>query len=97
MTVAEYEKKYTELSKYATTVIADETDQCKRFEEGLREEIRTPVTASVECMDFSRLVEAAMRVERSLMEKKMEHDSFKSPLFWRYSGTVRKEICTRRI
>lgn len=31
MSVAKYEKKYTELSKYATTIVTDETDQCKRF------------------------------------------------------------------
>ena len=46
--MAEYEKKYTELSKYAMTIVADEIDRCKRFEEGLREEIRTPVTANAD-------------------------------------------------
>lgn len=48
MFIAEYEKRYTKLAKYAMTIIADETDWCKRFEEGLQKEIRTPVTASVE-------------------------------------------------
>ena len=46
--------------------MAEEADKCKRFEKGLRSEIRTPVTASTEWMDFVKLVEAAMRVEKSL-------------------------------
>uniref|UniRef100_A0A0A0LR88 Retrotransposon gag domain-containing protein n=2 Tax=Cucumis sativus TaxID=3659 RepID=A0A0A0LR88_CUCSA len=44
MTVVEYEKKYTKLSKYATSLIEDEAKRCKRFEEGLREKIRTPMS-----------------------------------------------------
>lgn len=48
MTVVEYKKKYTELSKYALPIIANEADCCKRSEEGLRREIRTPVTTSAE-------------------------------------------------
>ena len=78
MTVAKYKKKYTELSKYAITIIADEADWCKRFEEGLWEEIRTLVTASAEWVDFSKLVEAAMCVERSLAERKIEGESVRS-------------------
>lgn len=39
MSVAKYEKKYTKLSKYATSIIQDEIDKFKRFEDGLREEI----------------------------------------------------------
>lgn len=74
MSVAEYEKKYTELAKYAMVVIADETDRCKRFEEGLQKEIRTPVIASVEWSDFAKLVEAAMRVEKSIAKEKAEKE-----------------------
>ena len=76
MTVAEYEKKYTELSKYATRVIVDEGERCKRFEEGLREEIRTPVAACADWNDFSKLVEVALRVEKSLNERKRERETF---------------------
>lgn len=46
MTVVEYEKRYTELVKYAMTIIVDEIDRCKYFEEGLRKEIHTPMTAN---------------------------------------------------
>ncbi|KAA0060484.1 Gag protease polyprotein-like protein [Cucumis melo var. makuwa] len=78
MTIAEYEKKYTELSMYATRVIEDEVERCKRFEEGLREEIRTPVTACADWNDFSKLVEAALRVEKSLNERKQERETSKN-------------------
>lgn len=66
MAVAEYENKFTELSKYAGTIVASEIDHCKRFEEGLRREIRTPTTANAEWTEYSKLVETALRVERSL-------------------------------
>ncbi|TYK18952.1 Retrotransposon gag protein [Cucumis melo var. makuwa] len=36
MAIAEYEKKFRELGKYAISFIMDEEDKCKHFEEGLR-------------------------------------------------------------
>lgn len=77
MTVAEYEKRYTKLAKYAMAIIADEMDRGKRFEEDLRKEICTPVTVSVESTNFSKLVEAAMKVEKSLSEEKTEKETFR--------------------
>ncbi|KAA0042457.1 reverse transcriptase [Cucumis melo var. makuwa] len=77
MTVVEYEKKYTELSKYATRVIEDEVERCKRFEEGLKE-IHTPVTSCADWNDFSKLVEAALRVQKSLNERKRERETSKN-------------------
>lgn len=47
MIVADYEKKFTKLAKYAMIAIADETDRCKRFEEGLQKEIRTLVQSGM--------------------------------------------------
>ena len=35
MFVAEYEKKFTELARYALALKAKKADKCKRFEEGL--------------------------------------------------------------
>ncbi|KAA0040577.1 uncharacterized protein E6C27_scaffold262G001470 [Cucumis melo var. makuwa] len=45
-------------------------EKCRRFERGLRFEIRTPVTAIAKWMDFSQLVETALRVEQSIVEEK---------------------------
>ena len=78
MSVAEYEKKFTELAKYALAIVAEEADKCKRFEEGLRGEIRTLVIASTEWINFTKLVEAAMRVEKSLTEGKTDKSGSKA-------------------
>lgn len=43
--MAEYEKKYTKLSRYAETILAFENDKCKQFDKGLRKEIHTAVTS----------------------------------------------------
>ncbi|KAA0040646.1 DNA/RNA polymerases superfamily protein [Cucumis melo var. makuwa] len=40
LSVAEYERKYTELSRYANVIVASESDRCRRFERGLRFEIQ---------------------------------------------------------
>lgn len=45
----------------------DEREKCKRFEEGLQCSIRT-VVIGLGFTDFGKLVEAAMRVERCLVE-----------------------------
>ncbi|KAA0035808.1 DNA/RNA polymerases superfamily protein [Cucumis melo var. makuwa] len=70
LTVAEYERKYTELSRYADVIIASESDRCRRFERGLRFEIRTPVTAIAKWTNFSQLVETALHVEQSITKEK---------------------------
>ncbi|KAL0548783.1 hypothetical protein IC582_013255 [Cucumis melo] len=70
LSVGEYERKYTELSRYADVIIASESDRCRRFERGLRFEIRTPVTAIAKWTNFSQLVETALRVEQSITEEK---------------------------
>ncbi|KAL0560470.1 hypothetical protein IC582_000875 [Cucumis melo] len=70
LSVAKYERKYTELSRYADVIVASESDRCRRFERGLRFEIRTPVTAIPKWTNFSQLVETALRVEQSITEEK---------------------------
>uniref|UniRef100_A0A9I9ELL1 CCHC-type domain-containing protein n=1 Tax=Cucumis melo TaxID=3656 RepID=A0A9I9ELL1_CUCME len=68
--VAEYERKYTKLSRYAEVIVTSESDRCCRFERGLHFEIRTPVTVIAKWTDFSQLVETALRVELSIVEEK---------------------------
>ncbi|XP_022847478.1 uncharacterized protein LOC111369990 [Olea europaea var. sylvestris] len=46
MTVAEYQVRFIELSKYAQVLVSNEIDKCRRFENGSREEIRLVVTAA---------------------------------------------------
>ncbi|TYK02484.1 Retrotransposon gag protein [Cucumis melo var. makuwa] len=82
-TVAEYGKKFMELARYAITFIMNEEDKCMHFEEGLRTSIRALVTACAGSLDFSKLVEAAIRIEKCLVEEdeeKMVEGEESSPL-----------------
>ncbi|KAA0035528.1 Retrotransposon protein [Cucumis melo var. makuwa] len=45
LSVVKYERKYTKLSRYADVIVASESDRCRRFERGLRFEIK--VTSGV--------------------------------------------------
>lgn len=66
MSVEEYESRFTKLAKNALAFVIDEIDKCKRFKQGLKGEIRTSVMASMNWLDFAKLVEGTMRVESNL-------------------------------
>ena len=68
MTVAEYEVRFTQLSRYALMMVATEKDRCRRFEEGLSYNIRSRL-ASSDLRTYQELKAAAIRVERLLREK----------------------------
>ncbi|KAA0054739.1 uncharacterized protein E6C27_scaffold437G00090 [Cucumis melo var. makuwa] len=81
-TVAMYEKKFTQLVKYAITFILDEEGKCKRFKEYLRTATRAVVTSSASWSDFSKLVEATIHAEKCLAEgdeEKMLKEEKSSP------------------
>ena len=64
--VAEYEKEFNHLSKYAPEAVLTEAFQCMQFEDGLHDSIKrylAPVT-SLQHVNFYHLVQAAMKVER---------------------------------
>ncbi|XP_043813083.1 uncharacterized protein LOC110614775 [Manihot esculenta] len=63
MTVAEYEREFIRLSRYAREMIPTEEAKCKRFEQGLNTEIRMLLVA-LQIRDFSALVNAALNVEK---------------------------------
>ena len=46
MTVAEYEVRFTQLSRYAPMMVATEKDRCRRFEEGLNYNIQSRLALS---------------------------------------------------
>ncbi|KAA0037886.1 Gag protease polyprotein-like protein [Cucumis melo var. makuwa] len=58
------------VAEYADSIVASESDRYRRFERGLRFEIRTPVTAIAKWTNFSQLVKIALRVEQSITEEK---------------------------
>ena len=64
--MAEYEKEFSHLSKYAPESVLTEAFRCKQFEDGLHDSIKrylAPMT-SLQTVDFYQLVQAAMKVEK---------------------------------
>ena len=66
LSVAEYEKEFSHLSKYALELVLTEAFRCRQFEDGLHDSIKrylAPMT-SLKAVDFYQLVQAAIKVER---------------------------------
>ena len=80
MTVAESEKEFSRLSKYAPEFVLTEKFRCRQFEEGLQESIKRYLMAvtSLQVVNFYQLVQAAIKIEKSEMksqEKKRKRKS----------------------
>ncbi|KGN47273.1 hypothetical protein Csa_017002 [Cucumis sativus] len=60
LSVAKYEKKFTELAKYAMVLVALETERCMQFVNGLRGETRPPIVSITVRNDYAQLVDAAV-------------------------------------
>ncbi|KAA0062421.1 hypothetical protein E5676_scaffold313G001620 [Cucumis melo var. makuwa] len=73
LSVAEY-KKFTELTKYAMTLIDYEAERCRQFVRGLRGKIRTSVVPIVIRSDYAYLVDVALWVEKSLGMKRPSYE-----------------------
>ncbi|KAL5844407.1 hypothetical protein ACOSQ4_010365 [Xanthoceras sorbifolium] len=73
LTMTEYEREFVRLSKYARDMVATEADNCRRFEDGLNDYIRLQV-AAFEFEDFTRLISAALNVERIKKEEQARRD-----------------------
>ena len=66
LSVAEYEKEFSHLNKYAPELVLTEAFRCRQFEDGLHDSIKRylePMT-SLQGVDFYQLVQVAMKVER---------------------------------
>ena len=69
MSVTEYQREFTRLSKYAPEILVSEEEKCRRFEDGLNDHIRAHVTAFFH-EDFSKIVTCALNVERVKKEER---------------------------
>ena len=70
--MAEYEKEFSHLIKYAPELVLTEAFRCRQFEDGLHDSIKRylgPMT-SLQQVDFYQLIQAAMKVERRKMNSK---------------------------
>ena len=68
--MAEYEKEFSHLSKYAPESVLTKKLRCRQFEEGLHESIKRYLMAvtSLQVVNFYQLVQAAIRIEKSEMK-----------------------------
>ena len=69
MTVTEYERKFVRLSRYARECVSTEAIMCKRFEDGLNEDIKLLVDI-LEIKEFLVLVERACKADELRKEKR---------------------------
>ncbi|KAA0036513.1 DNA/RNA polymerases superfamily protein [Cucumis melo var. makuwa] len=81
ITVEEYEKRFIELAKYASTFVIDEEDKCKQFKDGLQTEIRAWITNNMnwafcqilsKCGDLSEPKKCAQSVNQPYQPDKAE-------------------------
>ena len=82
LSVAQYEKEFSHLSKYAPESVLTEAFRCRQFEDGLHKSIKrylAPVTIFQQ-VNFYQLVQAAMKVERSEASSK---EIFQKKKFYR--------------
>ena len=63
MSVTEYQREFTQLSKYAPKILVTEEEKCRKFEDGLSDHIRAYVIRFCHD-DFSKIVTCAQHVER---------------------------------
>ena len=70
MSLTEYQREFTRLSKYALEMLVTEEEKCRKFEDGHNDYIRAHVTGFGH-EDFSKIVTCALNVERM---KKEEYD-----------------------
>ena len=85
LTVAEYEKEFSRLSKYAPESVLKEKFRCRQFEEGLHESIKRYLTTvtSLQVVNFYQLVQAAIKIEkfeRKSLERKRKSSQEGVPL-----------------
>ena len=70
MSVIEYQREFTRLSKYTPEMLVIEEEKCRKFEDGLNDYIQAYVIGFGHD-DFSKIVTCALNVERV---KKEEYD-----------------------
>ncbi|KAA3470402.1 Gag-Pol polyprotein [Gossypium australe] len=100
MTVTEYEREFVRLSKYALECVSTEDITCKRFEDGLNEDVHL-FFGVLELKEFVVLVDRACKAEELVKEKRMveikSRDSRKRQLGKSFQSSSKKsrEFTTR--
>ena len=66
LSMAEYEKEFSHLRKYAPEVVLAKAFQCRQFEDGLHDSIKRylALVTSLQKVNFYQLVQVVMKVGR---------------------------------
>ena len=70
--MAEYEGKFTKLSKYASELVTNEQKRIRRFLQGLNVEIQEGL-ATAQISTFTETLKKAQRVERAKLQVRDSH------------------------
>ena len=68
LSVTEYLREFTKLSKYAPDMLVSEDEKCRKFEDDLNDHIRAHVIGFCHD-DFSKIMTCALNVERVKKEE----------------------------
>ena len=79
--MVEYERRFTELSRYAMEFISTEANLAKRFEQGLRPATREKLVA-LKIWDYGDMVDRATLVERDIEDSQRQQS-------WAREGPIR--------
>ncbi len=71
--MAEYEREFVRLSRYGREIVPTKADQCRRFKEGLNDNIKLMIIA-LGIIDFAKLVDAALKMKRVRINKHNRRD-----------------------
>ena len=80
MTVLEYEKKFTELSRFVTKYVSTEEEKAQRFQQGLEYWIRDRVSM-FEIETYAGVVQKAALIESNGAQSRKELDNRKRKVF----------------
>ncbi|XP_058084588.1 uncharacterized protein LOC131232378 [Magnolia sinica] len=67
LTVHQYDAKFTELSRFITFLVSDETCKAQKFEEGLRASIRSRLTPFLQ-KTYAEVLKCVLSVEKDINE-----------------------------
>ncbi len=71
--MAEYEREFVRLSRYGREIVPTEAERCRRFNEGLNDNIKIMIIA-LGISYFGNLVKAALKVERVRINKQSRRE-----------------------
>ena len=94
--VAEYEKEFSRLSKYAPESVLTEKFRCRKFEEGLHESIKRYLTAvtSLQVLNFYQLVRVAIKIKKPKMKSQ---ERKKEKKFSRRGSSLGKDLESHKL